>query len=660
MFLVPRRSHAHAPADVALVLLRVLLLQALSDQLVPGLAVELPLVLGRLVLVELLRGGVGRKVQERLPRVRLELVVQHVGALLALAQDDVEVGLGDVLVAGLEDVAGAELDHLQQLLLVHAAALDDGRVELELDSGALDDLLLDGVLVHQPVHVHGLHLADAVGAVDGLKVDLGVPVAVVENYHVGGGQVDAEPAGAGRQQEDADLAVGVVEGRNLVVAVLAGSVAVDAEARVAPHATVVLQNVEHASHQGKNQHARVRLEEAVQQLVHHVQLARVLDEVLAERVGVPVLPPLEEVGVVARLAQLHGQVLQLHLHDRGVAVVGAQLRNIAAEQVAVQPLLHGAQRNHQEQLVLGGHVGEHVLLRPPQHEGAQDLVEARNYAQVARLALLLRQLLGADEVELDLKLLRGGEDLGEEEVEQRPQLLQVVLQRRAGDQQAVLGPEHADDLAQLGLLVLDAMCLIDDDVVEVEPGERVLRLAADFVRRDDDVVLLRVQLVRDQPADAAAFLEVGHEADGLERFAETHLVREDAVHVAIVQSHQPPQPLQLVRLGRANQVGRLLADHGALLSVGEAHSGRAGVAAEALLALGQDVFDGVVFVKQQAQQASALLVGRRSGRLGRKSRRLLVVRRCVFALLHLANPLTHRRCNFEAGVRFGVVQRAWA
>jgi len=46
-----------------------------------------------------------------------------------------------------------------------------------------------------------------------------------------------------------------------------------------------------------------------------------------------------------------------------------------------------------------------------------------------------------------LKLLCAGKDLGQQEIQQRPQLVQVVLQGRAGDEQPVVGTEQAHSLS---------------------------------------------------------------------------------------------------------------------------------------------------------------------------------------------------------------------
>src|SRR5687768_1369521 len=59
----------------------------------------------------------------------------------------------------------------------------------------LEHLLLDRVLGDQAVGEHVLGLADAVGAVDRLGLDGRVPPRVEEEDVLGGGEVEAQPAG---------------------------------------------------------------------------------------------------------------------------------------------------------------------------------------------------------------------------------------------------------------------------------------------------------------------------------------------------------------------------------------------------------------------------------------------------------------------------------
>ena len=91
----------------------------------------------------------------------------------------------------------------------------------------LEQSLLDRTLRRETVNDDGARLPDTVGAVLRLQVLLRVPVAVIKDDGIGSGEIDAEPAGAGAEQEK--LAVGVrVEGFDLVLAVGGFDGAVDA------------------------------------------------------------------------------------------------------------------------------------------------------------------------------------------------------------------------------------------------------------------------------------------------------------------------------------------------------------------------------------------------------------------------------------------------
>lgn len=110
---------------------------------------------------------------------------------------------------------------------------------------------------------------------------------------------------------------------------------------------------------------------------------------------------------------------------------------------------------------LGGKPLLDVGLEPAQQEGPQELVELRDDLRLVLLA----------DLEPLLELLGRAEDLGEEEVEEGPEFLEVVLEWRARDEHPVVGAHEADDLGEPRVGVLDAVGLVDDDVAPVEPAE---------------------------------------------------------------------------------------------------------------------------------------------------------------------------------------------
>lgn len=108
-------------------------------------------------------------------------------------------------------------------------------------------------------------------------------------------------------------------------------------------------------------------------------------------------------------------------------------RCLCHEVVIEEPLPLGeTTANHM--LVFLGHLLLHVNLDPPEQERPQDLVEPLHQAFVVLLAALdhPRQRVGEPLFELAVGL----EDVGHQEVHQRPQLHQAVLERGPCQQQS--------------------------------------------------------------------------------------------------------------------------------------------------------------------------------------------------------------------------------
>ena len=85
------------------------------------------------------------------------------------------------------------------------------------------DFFLDGVFDEEAVGEDGLFLADAVGAVDGLGFDGGVPPGVEEDDIGGGGEIEAGAAGFEADEEGGGAVVGL-EFLDELAAVFGGAV----------------------------------------------------------------------------------------------------------------------------------------------------------------------------------------------------------------------------------------------------------------------------------------------------------------------------------------------------------------------------------------------------------------------------------------------------
>ena len=208
-----------------------------------------------------------------------------------------------------------------------------------------------------------------------------------------------------------------------------------------------------------------------------------------------------------------------------------------------------------------------------------------------------------------------------EELEERAELAEVVLDRRAGERQPVARLQQAARLGGLRRRVLDRLRFVEDDGVEVDRGQEADVAPQRAVGRHDDVELvhLGLQLL----AVGAAVLDhlqlrgevrrlldpvvdhaprgdderrqlgrLGGRAVGLQqgehlhRLAEAHVVGQHAAEAELAQEVEPAEPLALIA---------------------------AQLAAEALeLSLRLDALEGLELVAQVGE--GAIDVGRRHGR----------------------------------------------
>ena len=95
-------------------------------------------------------------------------------------------------------------------------------------------------------------------------------------------------------------------------------------------------------------------------------------------------------------------------------------------------------------------------------------------------------------IEPFVELLGRGKNVREEEVEQGPQFVQVVLQGSSGQKETECCAETSDCLAEHGGLVLETMGLVNDQVAPGKLLERPSFGVAHLIRGDADVPLPRI------------------------------------------------------------------------------------------------------------------------------------------------------------------------
>src|SRR5690606_13330018 len=199
----------------------------------------------------------------------------------------------------------------------------------------------------------------------------------------------------------------------------------------------------------------------------------------------------------SRRTQLH-YLVDDHNRGAGDALLDDGEANLAvgrnADALVEIPLvsfeLHGA-----HELRLRRQVPGHALLEAPQDEGGDAVAQGDQRLLVAaaldRIAVALAELLGATQ------------EPGHGELEQRPELGEVVLDGRPGQREPVTGLERAHRDARLAARVLDRLGLVEDDVM-VRPLREPLEIPQqDGVAGDHDLgpVELPPELVAARPRE---------------------------------------------------------------------------------------------------------------------------------------------------------------
>ena len=399
-------------------------------------------------------------------------------------------------------------------------------------------------------------------AVDGLRLDGGIPPRIEEHDVGRGREVEAEAAGLERDEEDGG-AFRTLKFLHQFAAIvgLAGEIEVRPLARL--HG--LAHDLEQADELREDENLVAFLHEGFEQIDEGVELGAVgLAELLVHQRGVATdLAQTKERGekVEAVLVQV---LLGLHLEQEllGALELGAIKRPLFAFQFAEQIFLDAV-----------GQIFRDLILRATQKERAHAGGEATSGERVVGGVELLRELRAVAEHARHGK----GEDA--------PEIEQAILNGRAAEGEAMFGLQGAGGLRGLGVGVLDVLRLVENDGV---PGQlRNLGAEAAQMRvMDDDEIAFdaslgeRIGIFAAPESDAQAgeealgfgtpvvhhalgadderrlqatagserlFPQPGDPGEGLERFAEAHVVREHAAETVRREVGEEVEAFDLVR-----------------------------------------------------------------------------------------------------------------
>ena len=172
--------------------------------------------------------------------------------------------------------------------------------------------------------------------------------------------------------------------------------------------------------------------------------------------------------MIADLPELHQ-----HAHHREKRPAGQLLARVAPPDIVLveEPLALAQRTGHDVEVFLGHldfkprvvpHFLLHFALQSAENKRTQHFVQAVHQPRV-HAPLALHHLVHRV-AEPERELPATSEERGHQEVHQRPQLHQTVLQRRSGEQKPPLCVEMKEDLPALGLEVLDVVRLVQHHV----------------------------------------------------------------------------------------------------------------------------------------------------------------------------------------------------
>ena len=328
------------------------------------------------------------------------------------------------------------------------------------------DFLLDRALHQQPVGIHRLALADAVRAVDGLVFHGGIPPRIEEHDVARGGEIQAEAAGAQRDEEDGAALRGL-EVLHQRPAILGRT----GEEKVTPVALHDLRLDE-----GEHFHELREDEDLVAFL--HERLDHVHQRVEFRAFRLLALRS-DERGMAADLpqAQQRGQDVEARFIELRIGLDVQQREARALEFGAVERGLFAVEFAEEILLDALGEVLGDLAFRAAQDEGPHPRGEPAAGEGIAALVEVLREVSAPPE------------HAGHGEGHDAPEIEQAVLDRCAAECQAVRGLQGAGGARGLGLGVLDVLRLVEDDGVPGHRGHFLLQIAELGVVRDHEIGL---------------------------------------------------------------------------------------------------------------------------------------------------------------------------
>ena len=325
------------------------------------------------------------------------------------------------------------------------------------------DFFFDAVFDEQAVGDDFLGLADAVGAVDGLVFDGGVPPGIEEDDVAGGSQVQAEAAGFEGDEEDA-RAFGGLEFLDEVAAVFS----VAGEVKGGPTSFVErgLEEVQELDELGEDEDLLAFVHEGLELFEEGFGLG-------AGRGGVG----FDEARMTTDLAQAQerGEKMELLLGEFFLGFDAQEELLGALEFGAVEGLLFAFDFAEEVFFDAVGQIPGDLTLGAAQEEGP----DARGQAAAGKG-------IAFGVVEFG-KLGAAAEDAGHGKGHEAPEVAEAILDGGAAQDQAMVGVQSAGDLRGLGAGIFDVLAFVENEGLPLDRDKGFAKQPELIVVDDVDV-----------------------------------------------------------------------------------------------------------------------------------------------------------------------------
>jgi hypothetical protein len=180
------------------------------------------------------------------------------------------------------------------------------------------------------------------------------------------------------------------------------------------------------------------------------------------------------VSQTSHAGEQHLQAVELGLRQRSALC----LEDEAGRRNSIAVVAFDLLLDHRHEIRLHGAAGQlglHVRLASAQHHRRDAPAQLRQVLVVGRASPLV------EPIELAIEAKQRPHQLGVEVLNDRIELLDAVLDRRAGQNERIGRPQRLDPPCRLGVPILDALCFVEDDNIRGENAVDVLRVDKDLL-----------------------------------------------------------------------------------------------------------------------------------------------------------------------------------